>query len=104
MAIEGFTAPVLLDYHRQDLFHPLVGGEPPLATLTLAPPANDGALVRQARVDDFVFQLRTKRALHRRGILAGWGHLNGDTITSHSGAPDRKSAPTRDMGQGVPVK
>src|SRR5712671_4287418 len=64
VAIEVLAAAVLLHHHREDLLHPFVGGEAPLAAQAFAPPPDHRALVGETRVDDLVLQLGAERAFH----------------------------------------
>ena len=62
--VKRLTAAILLDHHKRQAFHCLIGGEPLVALQALPAAADTGPLVRGAGIDDLTFQVAAKRTLH----------------------------------------
>src|SRR5882672_9511116 len=64
LTFESFAAAVLLDHHVRNFINPLVRGEAPSAFQALPPAPNGVAAAALSRINYFVVDMRTERALH----------------------------------------
>src|SRR5439155_8926853 len=69
LPLEALAGAVFLHDHVRDLVDPLVAREALAAIEAFTPPADDLAFLALARVDDFVAEMSTVRALHATGPL-----------------------------------
>src|SRR5258705_7407897 len=64
LTFEAFAAAVLLDHHVRYFINPFVRGEAPSAFEALPPAADSVAAAPLSRINYFVVDVRTERALH----------------------------------------